>query len=76
MGGTGYVLNESWIWLNTQGISYHGKVALMLGLAGTFFMSAGLMFLVFYSSRRGYDAETLKVLPASGLQRNRDTNLP
>jgi len=45
----------------------------MLGVAGTFFMSAGLMFLVFYSSRRGYDAEKLQVLPAPALQRNRDT---
>ena len=75
-GGTGYVVNESWIWLNTLGIGYHGKIALMLGVAGTFFMSAGLMFLVFYSSRKGYDAEKLEVLPAPVLQRSTDTNPP
>ena len=64
VNGTGYVVNESWIGLNALGISYHGKIALMLGVAGTFFMSAGLMFLVFYSSRRGYDADkNIQVLP-------------
>jgi len=57
VNGTGYVVNESWIGLNALEISYHGKIALMLGVAGTFFMSAGLMFLVFHSSRRGYDAD-------------------
>ncbi|MBO39790.1 MAG: hypothetical protein CMM75_11540 [Rhodospirillaceae bacterium] len=63
LGGGGYVLNESWTSLNALGIAYHGKIALMLGVIGTFLMSAGLMFLVFYSSRRGYDAENYKPSP-------------
>ena len=58
--GGGYVLNESWTSLNALGIAYHGKIALMLGVIVTFLMSAGLMFLVFYSNRRGYDAENYK----------------
>jgi len=47
VGGAGYVVNESRIGLNVQGISFYGKIALMLDVAGTFFMSAGWMFLVF-----------------------------
>ena len=70
VGGTGYVVNESWIGLNALGITYHGKIALMLGVAGTFFVSAGLMFLVFYSSRRGYDAENTQVRPPSRAKEN------
>jgi len=60
LSGGGYVLNESWTSLNALGIAYHGKIALMLGVIGTFLMSAGLMFLVFYSNRKGYDAENYK----------------
>jgi len=56
-------VNESRIGLNVQGISFYGKIALMLDVAGTFFMSAGWMFLVFCSSRRGYEAdENIQVL--------------
>ena len=36
-------------------ISLHGYIALGLGSLFTFGLTAGLMALVFYSSRRGYD---------------------
>lgn len=36
-------------------ISTHGMLALILGGVGTLALGGGLMFLVFYSNRRGYD---------------------
>ena len=36
-------------------ISRHGILALILGGVGTLALGGGLMFLVFYSNRRGYD---------------------
>lgn len=36
-------------------ISPHGILALVLGGVGTLALGGGLMFLVFYSNRRGYD---------------------
>jgi hypothetical protein len=36
-------------------ISAHGILALVLGGIGTLALGGGLMFLVFYSNRRGYD---------------------
>jgi hypothetical protein len=36
-------------------ISPHGMLALILGGLGTLALGGGLMFLVFYSNRRGYD---------------------
>lgn len=46
-----------WGWreLGDVPISGHGWVALALGAGVTFFLGAGLMWLVFYSHRRGYD---------------------
>jgi hypothetical protein len=38
------------------GLSTHGRVALAIGIGGTLALGCGLMFLVFYSSRRGFDA--------------------
>lgn len=36
-------------------IGLHGYLALFLGIAGTLAVGIGLMSLVFYSSRHGYD---------------------
>ena len=57
LGGTGYAAYETWVGLNDVEISTHGKFALALGVAATFALGAGLMCLVFYSSRKGYDAD-------------------
>ena len=48
-----------WIWEGQGGpaMSIHGYIALGLGALFTFALTAGLMALVFYSSRRGYDDE-------------------
>jgi hypothetical protein len=45
------------LWSNTgeTGLGMHGWTALTIGTIVTFAVGAGLMWLVFYSSRRGYD---------------------
>jgi hypothetical protein len=57
LGGTGYAAYETWVGINDVEISTHGKIALALGVTVTFALGAGLMFLVFYSNRKGYDAD-------------------
>ena len=46
---------EVWNALAGTAISVHGWIALGAGALVTFALGAGLMFLVFYSNRRGYD---------------------
>jgi len=48
-----------WSWTALAGveIGFHGYMALGLGAAVTILLWVGLMRLVFYSSRRGYDDE-------------------
>lgn len=48
-----------WQWDGSGGsaMSVHGYIALALGAFFTFALTAGLMALVFYSSRQGYDDE-------------------
>jgi Flp pilus assembly protein protease CpaA len=46
-----------WAWreIGDVPISTHGLIAIGLGAALTFLLGAGLMALMFFSSRRGYD---------------------
>ena len=46
-----------WAWqaMGEAEISWHGVVALWLGAALTFMVGAGLMALLFFSRRHGYD---------------------
>ncbi|MCB1883998.1 MAG: hypothetical protein KDG89_08390 [Geminicoccaceae bacterium] len=48
-----------YVWHQMDGvqISLHGYLALALGVGLTFALGAGLMALVFISSRRGFDDE-------------------
>lgn len=48
-------VHQLWVSMEGSAISTHGMIALGLGVLVTFGLGAGLMFLVFYSSRRGYD---------------------
>ena len=57
MAGAGYAAYETWIGLTDVEISTPGKIALALSVTITFTLGAGLMFLVFYSSRKGYDVD-------------------
>tara|TARA_B100000676_G_scaffold302105_1_gene350391 strand:+ start:75689 stop:75949 length:261 start_codon:yes stop_codon:yes gene_type:complete len=65
LGGAGYAAYETWIGISDVEISTHGKIALAIGVTVTFALGAGLMFLVFYSSRKGYDDEELDLPPSS-----------
>ena len=46
-----------WAWQQTAGVemSGHGYVAMLLGIFFTLLVGCGLMALMFYSSRHGYD---------------------
>ena len=44
-----------WISLGEVAVSGHGLAALLLGAFLSIALGAGLMFLVFYSSRHGHD---------------------
>jgi hypothetical protein len=46
-----------WAWhqMGDVEISRHGLIALGLGVVATFVLGAGLMALLFFSHRRGYD---------------------
>jgi len=46
---------EVWTALEDMEISMHGWIALSAGVLVTFALGAGLMFMVFYSNRQGYD---------------------
>ena len=50
-----YAAVEVWTALAGTVISVHGWIALGAGVLVTFGLGAGLMFLVFYSNRQGYD---------------------
>lgn len=51
----GFGAYRTWMELEDVSISTNGMIALSLGVLATLVLGAGLMFLVFYSSRHGYD---------------------
>jgi hypothetical protein len=53
------VLVAVWVWqqLGDTVIGLHGIIALVLGISFTVLLAAGLMVLVFFSHRHGYDDE-------------------
>lgn len=55
LGLAAYGAMEVWGGLEETAISIHGWIALGAGVLVTFALGAGLMFLVFYSNRHGYD---------------------
>jgi hypothetical protein len=46
---------DVWIGLGEVAISWRGRLAMVLGILAMLALGVGLMALVFYSSRRGYD---------------------
>ena len=46
---------HAWTSLGEVEMSVHGYVAMILGIIFSLLVGCGLMALVFYSSRRGYD---------------------
>jgi hypothetical protein len=50
-----YAAMDAWAALEGTAMSVHGWIALGAGVVATVAVGAGLMFLVFYSNRHGYD---------------------
>lgn len=57
--GASFAAVTAWNAMGDVAISLHGRLAMALGAALTLGLGGGLMFLVFYSSRRGYDDLTV-----------------
>ena len=55
LGGAGIWAGWVWVSLGDAEISVHGTAALVLGVVFSLIVGCGLMALVFFSSRRGYD---------------------
>jgi hypothetical protein len=60
LGATAGVMVWAWQEMGDVEISRHGLIALGLGALVTFALGAGLMALVFFSSRRGYDDQAYR----------------
>ena len=55
LGGAGYIAWQTWFSLTDVHMSAAGYIFLTLGIVVSFGVGAGLMWLVFYSSRKKYD---------------------
>ncbi len=55
LAGAGYVLVAGWTLESDVQMSAHGYIAMTLGIVLSLAVGIGLMALVFYSSRHGYD---------------------
>lgn len=55
LGATVAVALWAWQEIGDVSMSWHGIMAMLLGAIATFGLGAGLMALVFFSNRRGYD---------------------
>ena len=55
LAATAGVMLWAWQEIGEVAIGRHGLIALALGAGATFLLGAGLMALMFLSSRRGYD---------------------
>jgi hypothetical protein len=60
LGATAGVAFWAWQEMGEVQISRHGLIALALGALATFALGAGLMALVFFSNRRGYDDQAYR----------------
>jgi hypothetical protein len=56
-GAIGAVLILAWVFggFDTEGISTHGIIAMVVGTTFTVLVGVGLMALIFYSNRSGQD---------------------
>lgn len=61
LGATGAVGLWAWWEIGQVPISRHGLIALGLGVGLTFVLGAGLMALMFFSARRGYDDRAAEI---------------
>lgn len=57
LAASAFVAWYVWEAIGTVQMSMHAYIALGLGIVCTLALSGGLMFLIFYSHRRGFDDE-------------------
>lgn len=60
LGYAAWSVWEQWLAAEDVAIGLHGYLALAAGCLFTLLLGGGLMWLVFYSARRGYDDLDLK----------------
>lgn len=60
LGATAGVAWWAWMEMGTVDIGLHGMIALLAGSAAAFLLGVGLMFLVYYSHKKGFDDEAGK----------------
>jgi hypothetical protein len=46
---------QIWMRLSNVAMGFHGWTALIIGVVASIALGVGLMFLVFYSNRKGFD---------------------
>ncbi len=57
LGFASWLAYDTWHDLSETQIGFHGMVALAAGVGVTLLLGVGLMSLVYFSHRRGYDDE-------------------
>ena len=65
LGAAIWVAIYAWSAIEGPGLPIEGKVAMGLGIVFSLIVGCGLMALVFYSSRHGYDDAVTSIRPTS-----------
>jgi hypothetical protein len=76
LAASGGVALWAWREIGEVEISGHGIAALLLGAGATFALGAGLMALVFFSNRRGYDDQAYRPDDLAPRRRHNDSPQP
>jgi hypothetical protein len=69
---TGFVIYLGWTLANGTDVPSSGYAAMVLGVIISLAVGFGLMALVFYSSRKGYDEPPVLIAPEDDLQDSKD----
>ena len=69
---TGFVIYLGWTLANGTDVPSSGYAAMVLGVIISLAVGFGLMALVFYSSRKGYDEPPVLIAPEDDLQDSND----
>ncbi len=66
LGATGFVAYLGWMLASGTDVPISGYVSMALGVVLSLAVGFGLMALVFYSSRRGYDEAPIYIITEAG----------
>lgn len=73
LAATGVVIYFGWILGNGTDVPVSGYVAMTFGVIVSLAVGFGLMALVFYSSRKGYDEPPVLIVPAEEFDADPDS---